>query len=96
MKDGLIRAGDLQQNLQQIGAFELLSRFGHASASIISRYVTSISGFFQRTYKREKRPTNPVVKQRYSGIEDLEVFNHGTASDPSQSDGCRFERRHGV
>ena len=50
-KSGLIRASDLQQNLQQTCTFRLRSCFGCASASFISSYLTSINHFHTNTYK---------------------------------------------
>lgn len=56
-KKGLIRATDLQQT----SIFRLLLRFGCASASIISLYLTSINVFRTNTYKTTVLTENPCV-----------------------------------
>jgi hypothetical protein len=62
IKFGLIRAIDLQQNLQQTCSFELLLRFGCASVSIITLYLTSINPLFTNTYKHGFGTHNPLVE----------------------------------
>jgi hypothetical protein len=60
-KRRLIRAGDLQQYLQQTCSFRLLLGYGCASAGIISPYLTSINHLFTSTYKRDNRTVDPKV-----------------------------------
>ena len=60
-RNGLIRAGDLQENLQQACTFGLLLRFGCASVSIISSYLPSIRYLFIYTCKPACRTSNPKV-----------------------------------
>jgi len=60
--DGSIRAGRLQQNLQQTCASALRLGFGCASASILSPYLTSIKRLSTSTYKRRLRTVDPKVE----------------------------------
>jgi hypothetical protein len=50
-----------QQNAQQLRSSELLLRFGHASVSIISLYLTIINHLTTSTYKSPNRISNPQV-----------------------------------
>ena len=52
-KNRLTRVLNLQQSLQQVGAFAVLLRYGRDSVSIISLYFTVISRLFTNTYKLE-------------------------------------------
>jgi len=57
----LIRVLNLQQNLQQFGAFRLLLRYCRDSATIISHLLTIINGLLTNTYKTPWRTENPCV-----------------------------------
>jgi hypothetical protein len=50
-----------QQNAQQLCSSELLLRFGCASVSVISSFLTIINRLLTSTYKRESRTENPCV-----------------------------------
>jgi len=52
---------NLQQNLQQFGAFRLLLRYCRDSATIISHLLTIINGLLTNTYKTPWRTENPCV-----------------------------------
>ena len=52
-KNKLIRVLNLQQNLQQVGAFAVLLQYRHDSFSIISLYFAIINHLFTNTYKPE-------------------------------------------
>ena len=57
----LIRVLNLQQNLQQFGAFGLLLRYCCDSVIIISLYLTIINVFSTISYKPDNRISNPAV-----------------------------------
>ena len=57
----ITQARDLHQNVHQRGAFTLLLRCGHATAIIISHYLTIINRLLTSTYKPEIRTENPCV-----------------------------------
>ena len=60
-KKGLIRASNLQQNLQQQRSFRLRLRYCCATVSIISSYLTVINVFHTIPYKPKYGSPGPKV-----------------------------------
>ena len=60
---GLIRALNLQQNLQQAGAFMVLLRRCYDFAIAISLYLTIINVFSTIRYKPEVSISNPLLQK---------------------------------
>jgi len=61
LKKGSTQTLGAQQNVQQLCSSELRLRFGHASVSVISSFLTIINHLLTSTYKRENRTENPCV-----------------------------------
>ena len=57
----ITQARDLHQNVHQRGAFTLLLRCGHATAIIISHYLTVINRLSVNTYKEDIRFRKPML-----------------------------------
>ena len=60
-KNGSIQSWGAQQSAQQIGVIAVLLRYGHATVSIISLYLTVINHLFTNTYKTVERIRNPLL-----------------------------------